>query len=127
MEDFELCDHLWELVTDEFYDQDESGDEDEDPPCNYPESLFAAELPAHWWIASGVHAFEYDVLAGGLGQFLDNHRGLTNRLTAVAFRAIDQPDLANAFLVVGDAYVDFLKRRIEIGRDLSDEEFELQR
>jgi hypothetical protein len=119
MEDFDLCDYIWQLVSDEYYNQEEQND---DPPCNCPESLFAMELPEHWWTAYGVHAFEYDVHASGLREFLDNHSGLTNRRTAEAFRTLGQPELAEAFLKVGDAYVDFSTERFPKDRELDDEE-----
>ena len=123
MDDFTLCEHLWQLVVDSFNDQDDE-DDDSDPACHYPESLFAAELPEHWWIAYGVHAFEYDVLAGGLRLFLDNHNGLTNAQTAAAFRTIGHPDLAIAFARVGQIYLEFMKSRFEIGRELTSDEYE---
>jgi hypothetical protein len=120
MDDFALCDHLWQLVVDQFY---AGGESEEDPPCNYPESLFAAGLPLHWWTAYGVHAFEYDVLSGGIRQFLDNHNGLTNDKTSEAFRTIGYPDLADAFDVVGSAYIAFSKARFPEDRELTDEEY----
>lgn len=123
MEDFELCDYVWELVSGEYYKQEKGQERNDDPPCNCPESLFAMELPEHWWTAYGVHAFEYDVHASGLREFLDNHSGLTNRRTAEAFRTLGQPDLAEAFLKVGDAYVDFSTERFPKDRELDDEEY----
>ncbi len=120
MDDFDLCDHLWQLAVDHFY---ESGEDEEEPQCNYPESLYAADLPDHWWTAYGVHAFEYDVLAGGIRQFLDNHNGLTNDKTSSAFRAIGHPELAAAFDVVGGAYIAFSKARFPEDRELTDEEY----
>ena len=121
MDDFALCDHIWQLVVDQFHECEQS---DEEPLCNYPESLFAADLPVHWWTAYGVHAFEYDVLSGGIRQFLDNHNGLTNDKISEAFRAIGHPDLAVAFDVVGGAYIAFSKARFPEDRELTDEEYE---
>jgi hypothetical protein len=49
---------------------------------------------------------------------------LTNKQTSAAFAAIGHADLAAAFSHVGTIYKDFVARRFEIGRDLTDEEYE---
>jgi hypothetical protein len=121
MDNFALCDLLWQLVMDTFHKQAAA---DDDPPCNCPESLFAAELPEHWWIAYGVHAFEYDVLAGGIRQFLDNHNGLTNHQTAEALKTIGHPELADAFLNVAKAHAGFTAERFPKDAELEGEEYE---
>ena len=95
LDDFALCDKLWSLVVNAYYDH-EVVDWDS-APCNYPESLFAKDLSFHWWVAYAVHAFEYDVLAGGFAEFFENHAGLTNADTKAALAHIGAHDFVPVF------------------------------
>lgn len=126
LDDFALCDHIWSLVSNGYHAQTDIWSKDfskEVSKCDYPESLWAMQLPEHWWTAYAVHAFEYDELAGGICQFLDNHNGLTNERTAAAFCTIGHPGLADAFLVVGNAYLAFRKDQCPSYRGLSEKEY----
>jgi hypothetical protein len=96
LDDFALCDKLWGLVVEAYY-HDHGLTDLENAPCNYPESLFAKDLSFHWWVAYAVHAFQYDVLAGGLAQFFENHAGLTNAETKAALAHIGAHDFVPVF------------------------------
>ncbi len=95
IDDFAVCDKFWGLVVDAYYKN--NAVDWEHASCNYPESLFAKDLSFHWWVAYAVHAFEYDVLAGGLEQFFNNHAGLTNAETKAAFAHIGGHDFVPVF------------------------------
>src|SRR3954467_3774673 len=96
LDDFALCDKLWGLVVEAYY-YDHNLTDLENASCAYPESLFAKDLSFHWWVAYAVHAFEYDVLAGGFEEFFCNHAGLTNAETKAALAHIGARDFVPVF------------------------------
>lgn len=96
MEDFALCDTLWEVVTHAYYEQNPSW-EDEEPEFNNAVSAFASRLSLHWAAAYGIHEFESDVLSGGLSTFFFNQEGVLNEVLPRAFDLVGAPEFIEPF------------------------------
>lgn len=96
MPDFELCDHVWQIVTDSYYNQNPSW-ADEEPKFNVPESFFATKLSPHWAAAYAIHTFEYDYLGGGLSKFFFSQRGLLNLTLPKAFESVGASEFVEPF------------------------------
>ena len=85
-DDFELCETAWQKVSDAYWNSPDGKKEHE---VDYPESIFASNLPEHWWAAYAIHAFEYDFHSGSIQQFLDNHDGLLDSKMMEAFKLVE--------------------------------------
>lgn len=104
MDDFDVCELIWEAVTDAYEEHGSSRWEEEDPPCDYPESLYALELPEQWRYGYLIHALEYDYLKGGLREFFFNHDGLTNSETLDALHQVGATDAAEILAIACDEF-----------------------
>ena len=104
MEDFLVCELIWEAVTDAYEEHGSSRWEDEDPPCDCPESLYALELPEHWRNGYLIHALEYDYLKGGIREFFFNHEGLTNAETLEALRKVGATEVVEILTIAFDEF-----------------------
>ena len=125
MDDFGLCDHVWQIVTDAYYDQNPNWAEEE-PECNSPESVFASKLSPHWSAAYAVHAFGYDFFGGGLTKLFFNQDGSMNESLPKAFELVGAPEYVTPFKEAVGVFDSFSDTLYNANWDHTQEEYEAE-
>jgi|GEM_PF-4581953 len=125
MDDFGLCDHVWQIVTDACYDQNPTWVEEE-PECNSPESVFASKLSPHWSAAYAIHAFEYDFHGGGLTKLFFNQDGAMNESLPKGFQLVGAHEFVAPFKEAVKVFESFADTLYNEDWDHTQEEYEAE-